>query len=466
MKNKEIYTTRIESLAFEGKGIGKLDGKVVFVRNGIPGDLVKIQIIKNKQNFAEAQLIDILESSKYRTEPLCKHFGICGGCSFQNLIYTEQLVWKRRFVQDSFEKISKIESINVNPPIPSSKTYGYRNKTEFTFGDSRWLTKEEIALRKTILYKNFALGFFIPKRYDKILDIEECFLHPFKANAILKLIKNKATELSVPAYNQRLHTGFLRNVVFRYSKGANELMVILTITTQIGRKEEQFLDWFKSEFPKENIDHIILAYNDSYSPTACGKIETIKGKNFLLENVLDFDFKISPFSFFQINPFQVDNLIQQVLHYADCKNKIVWDLYCGLGTLSLPLAISSSFVIGIELSDDAIGDAKENAKLNYINNVKFYKMDLQSRNICELLKQLETPDVVVIDPPRSGMHKNLVEAIIRIKPKRIVYVSCNPTTQARDYEFMKDIYKIEEIQPFDMFPQTYHIESIALLELK
>lgn len=466
MRKREIYTTRIESLAFEGKGIGKLDGKIVFVRNATPGDLAKIQIIKNKQNYAEAKLIDILETSKYRTEPICKHFGICGGCSFQNLTYAEQLVWKRRFVQDSFEKIAKIESINVNPPIPSSKIYGYRNKTEFTFGDSRWLTKEEIALSKTIHNKNFALGFFIPKRYDKILNIEECFLHPFKANAILNLIKNKAIELSIPAYNIRAHTGFLRNLVFRYSMVSNELMVILIITTQIGRKEEKFLDWFKSELPKENIDHIILGYNDSYSPIAGGEIETIKGKNYLLENVLNIDFKISPFSFFQINPFQVDNFVQQVLNYADCKNKIVWDLYCGAGTLSLPLAQSNSFVIGIELSDDAIDDAKENAKLNNINDVKFHKMDLQSRNIGELLKHLVTPDAVVIDPPRSGMHKNLVEAIIRIKPKRIVYVSCNPTTQARDYEVMKDIYKIEEIQPIDLFPQTYHIESIALLELK
>ncbi|MGQ9818668.1 MAG: 23S rRNA (uracil(1939)-C(5))-methyltransferase RlmD [Candidatus Kapaibacteriales bacterium] len=466
MKKKEIYITRIESLAFEGKGIGKLDGKVVFVRNAVPKDLAKIQIIKNKENFAEAQLLDILEPSNSRTEPLCKHFGICGGCSFQNLNYTEQLVWKSKFVQDSFKKIAKIESININPPLPSSKIYGYRNKTEFTFGDSRWLIKKEIALSETILNKNFALGFFIPKRYDKILDIEECFLHPFKANAILNLIKNKAIELSVPAYNIRAHTGFLRNVVFRFSRTLNELMVILVITTQIGTKEKEFLDWFKSELPKEKIEHILLAYNDSYSPTANGKMETIKGKNYLFENVLGFNFKISPFSFFQINPFQVDNFAQQVLNYADSKNKIVWDLYCGAGTLTLPLAKFGSLVCGVELNDDSIKDAKENANLNNIDNVEFYKMDLQSRNIIDFLKQLEPPDVVVIDPPRSGIHKNLTDAILKIKPKRIIYVSCNPTTQARDCEIMKEAYTIKEIQPIDMFPQTYHIESIALLEVR
>lgn len=464
MKNQETFTLPVESLAFEGKGITKLDGKVLFVRNALPGDIVEVKILRNKKNYAEAELLQVIEKSPNRIEPVCKHFGICGGCSFQNLDYTSQLIWKMRFIEDSFEKISKTDKIPLNFPIPSSQIFSYRNKTEFSFGASRWLTNEEIANIEKIENKNFALGFYLPNRFDKVLDIEECFLHPVKANKILNLIKNKAIELSLPAYNLKNHTGFLRNLVFRYSYLSNELMAILIVTNQIGVSEESFLDWFKFELTKESINHLILAFNDSYSPSTCGKIDVVKGENFLLENILGFQYKISPFSFFQVNPYQIENLVQKVIEFAQSKNKIVWDLYCGAGTFSLPLSRESSLVIGIELSTEAIDDAKENAKVNNIKNVIFHKIDLHHRAIGHVLKEFDEPDVVIVDPPRSGLHKNLVEALLQIKPKKIVYVSCNPTTQARDYLMMKSSYKIKELQPIDMFPQTYHIESIALLE--
>lgn len=462
MKSKEIHTLQIDSLAFEGKGIAKLNGKIIFVRNAIPGDVAKIQITKNKTNYAEADLVEIIKPSPNRIDPVCKHFGICGGCSFQNMDYPTQLIWKRRFVQDSFEKIAKIDHISVLDPIPSSKIFAYRNKTEFTFGPSRWLTNEEITNQEIIDRKNFALGYFIPGRYDKILDIEECFLHQSRSNKILNLIKNQAIELNIPAYNIKTHKGFLRNLVFRYSLGTNELMVILIVTTQIGAKEEKFLEWIKNDLPKEPIDNLILAFNDSFSPTAGGNTTTIKGNNFLFEKILGIKYKISPFSFFQVNPFQIENLVKKVLDFADCNEKIVWDLYCGIGTLSLPLAKESAYVFGIELVEEAVEDAKENAKLNNVDNAIFYTMDLHARNNSELLKNLEKPEILILDPPRSGVHKNLIEVILQFQPERVVYVSCNPTTLARDYEMLKSLYEIKEIQPIDMFPQTYHIESIAL----
>lgn len=469
MNTKQKVVTKIESLAFEGKGVARVDGKVVFVRYAVPNDIVEIELLRNKKNFAEGKITRIVEFSPFRIEPICKHFGVCGGCSFQNIPYEVQLEWKRRFVVDAFEKIGKISNVEIKSVLPSPKIFGYRNKMEFSFGTSRWLTDEEIETQTEISTKEkqFALGFHIPERFDKVLNINYCHLQDERGNTIVNSIRNKAFELDIPAYNLRNHIGFLRNLILRFSFTTNELLLNLVTTSQVGEKEKKYLDWFKENFTSsELVDQLLVTTNDSYSPTAFGTIEILKGNGYLFENIGEVRFRISPFAFFQVNTLQANNLVSKVIEYANAKEKIVWDMYSGAGTFSLPLAKVAKTVIGLESLESAVEDAKFNAQLNGIENAYFIAKDLHTKNILQELSKFPNPEVMIIDPPRSGIHKNLLNAIITIKPERIVYVSCNPTTQARDCQEFAKYYDLVEIQPVDMFPHTYHIESIALLVKK
>lgn len=468
MKSAEKIQLMIESLAFEGKGIGHHNGKVAFVRNAIPGDVVEVEIVKHKKNYTEGRITRIITPSPKRIIPKCEYFGTCGGCSFQNLVYEEQLRWKQNFVIDAFERIGKIEAPIVHPTLPATNILHYRNKTEFTFGTSRWLTEEEIKSEEGISQKHFALGFHIPERFDKVLDLTHCFLHPEKANRVLQLIRKEVLGRNLPAYNLRTHKGFLRNLMFRFSRFNDEMMVVLLTTSPTSQEEQEFVEWLSSSefisYPE--IDHLVYATNDSFSPTTTGSTIILKGNGFLVENLAGIRFKISPFSFFQVNIEQAEKVVAKVIEYSKGASKVIWDLYCGAGTMTLPLAKQSEFVFGLEVSESSVQDAKENAKMNGFHNVAFYAKDLHSKTIGNELRRLEPPDLVVLDPPRSGIHKNLVEALIGILPRRIIYISCNPVTQARDFSFLSNFYNLEEIQPVDMFPQTYHVESIAVLELK
>ncbi len=467
--DKNQYKVRIDSIAFEGKGVARLDGKVVFVRNAVPGDFLQIEMTKNKKSYSEGKIIEIIEPSPLRIEPLCNHFGVCGGCSFQNIPYDEQLKWKRQFVVDAFEKIAKLENLEIKEPIPSPKQFGYRNKMEFSFGTSRWITEEEV--QKNIVLstkdKHFALGFHLPERFDKIINIDKCLLQDNRGNFILNEVRKKALELQIPAYNLRSHSGFLRNLVFRFSTSNNEILVNLVTTSQIQENEKTFLDWYGTCIRQlDNVEHLAHTINDSYSPTSYGEVKILKGSGYLFEKILNVEFRISPFSFFQVNTLQASSLVKKVIELANSDNQIVWDLYSGAGTFSLTIASKSKFVYGIELLEKTVEDAIYNANLNKIDNVKFFAKDLNSKKILQELLQLEPPNVVIIDPPRTGIHKNLLFSLTKILPESIVYVSCNPTTQARDcFELLK-FYNLVEIQPFDMFPQTYHIETIVLLVKK
>lgn len=459
----------IESIGFKGISVARNDGLVYFLKGGVPGDKVIAETRKRRKKHIEAEILEILEPSKARIDPICKYFGVCGGCSWQNISYDEQLLWKKQHVIDAFQRIGNFKYVNVLDSIPSAKLYNYRNKMDFSFGASRWLTKEEIQDNDVISNKNFALGLHIPGRYDKVLDIDTCHIQEELGNEILNLFREKAIELNVSAYSDETRDGFLKNLVLRYSLTHREMMSIFISNTPKTIEDESFLNWYRYDFQRQYPEFVsvIHAINSKTNPVSYGKINFIEGKAYIIEDILGIKYRISPFSFFQTNSYQLDSFIGKILDYSNLKkDEIVWDLYCGTGSISLPASKLCKEVYGFELIESSIEDAKLNAELNGIYNIKFRSMDLHSKASLNELLDYEKPDVLIIDPPRNGMNDSLVYFILDIAPRRIVYVSCNPTTQARDCEILTKKYEIEKIQPVDMFPHTYHIESIALLNLK
>lgn len=468
-KDKPVVELRIESIAFEGMAIGRKDNLVYFVKHAVPGDLVKVRALRKRKGYVQTQLLEIIEKSPNHITPKCEHFGVCGGCSWQILSYEDQLHWKKRHVQDSFERIGKVDYGILHDVLPSPNIFNYRNKMEFSFGASRWLEESEINAEDEIANKNFALGLHIPGRYDKILDIKECHIQPSIGNEILQTVKNKSLELRLSAYHQKEHTGFLRNLVLRFSESFSNVMLIIITQTPSSKNEETFVKWILNElsdlFP--NISSTIHAINNTLSPVAIGKIAAIKGEEFLKEKILDVTYKISPFSFFQTNSLQLNKFINKIIETARLnKEMTVWDLYCGTGSITLPAAHKVKKIYGFEMVESSIADAKSNANFNQITNADFHCEDLHAKDIEETLNQFEKPDLIFIDPPRAGMHKNLIKLLNKIECPKIVYVSCNPATQARDCAALSEKYEIKSLQPVDMFPQTYHVENIALLEFK
>lgn len=469
-KKKDIQVElQVDKLAFEGFGIARKDELVYFVKNAIPGDKVLARVTKKKKSYSEATTLEILEKSKDRIEPKCDYFNDCGGCSLQNLSYSEQVKWKKVFVEDALRRIGKITDINVSPTLAAPQEFYYRNKMEFSFSANRWLTQSEIDANQEIEQRNFALGLHTPKNYLKVIDIKKCWIQQEEANKILNITRELALEKGITALNNYSHDGFLKNLVIRYSRLENEFMVILITGNPEVNTEEEFVSILKEKLIDKvpQISSYLWAINDSISPVAAGRIVFKTGKGFLIEEILGIKFKISPFSFFQTNPSQLDNFISLILDKADLQpDDFVMDFYCGAGSITLPAAKKVKKIVGFEFVESAVSDAKENAELNNISNTEFFMSDLHAKETPDLLKQYPVPDVLLIDPPRAGMHKNLVEHIIEIQPKKIVYVSCNPTTQARDLEMLKEFYSIESCVPVDMFPQTYHTESVVKLILK
>ncbi|OGU41122.1 MAG: 23S rRNA (uracil-5-)-methyltransferase RumA [Ignavibacteria bacterium GWB2_35_12] len=469
MKNtidKEIEL-QIESIGFEGISIARKDGLVYIVKGGIPGEKVIAVEKRRKRRYTEASVKEIIEASEYRVEPVCRYFGVCGGCSWQNLHYEQQLYWKRQHIVDSFRHIAKMVPGEIPGTIPSPLIYNYRNKMEFSFDTSRWLTDEEISAGEEISCESFALGLHIPGRYDKVLDIEECHLVDDKAILILNDARNKALAMGLQAFNDRIHQGFLKNLVFR-NVSSGMTMVILITTDFTDDADKAFVDWMFNDLRNNHsISSIVHAVNNSVNTVATGEIKRIEGEGYLTEDVYGVKFKISPFSFFQTNSEQLPRFMDSIIELAEFKySDIVWDLFCGTGAISLLTSGCVKSVIGFEVSENSIKDAIENAKLNKIVNVEFRCADLNSKNVSKEFENIPQCDVMVIDPPRAGMHKNLIETILNIAPGRIVYVSCNPATQARDCGLLSEKYLISKIQPVDMFPHTYHIESIAQLNKK
>jgi 23S rRNA (uracil1939-C5)-methyltransferase len=466
-KQRQTIELEIESIGLNGVSVARLDGLVYMVKGGLPGDRIIAEITRKKKNYKEARLKEVLEASPDRIDPVCKHFGDCGGCKWQDLTYEKQLYWKEKHISDAFERIGKIDVGEYLPIIPSERVFNYRNKMEFSFGAARWLTQAEIDSEEEIK-RDFALGLHAPGRFDRVLDIGECHIQNEQANQILTKIRAKALDLGVKAYDSREQSGFLRNLIIRSNK-KKEIMLILVTKALHTDEDKRFIEWYRSELIGD-MDFIIThmhSINDKISPVAYGEPEIFSGNGILSETILDVEYNISPFSFFQTNSHTLDTFIGEIIKSADLShNQLVWDLYCGTGSITLPAAKNCKEIIGIELFEGSVADAKKNSEKNAIDNATFYSEDLHKKDIPDMLRKLPQPDRIIIDPPRAGMHKFLVDHLLEVAASHIIYVSCNPTTQARDCEMLSEKYGVESVRGVDMFPHTFHIESIAVMKLK
>ncbi len=457
----------IDSIGTEGVSVGRLDGVVHFVKGALPTEKVCARITRVHRRHVEAEVAEIYQASVQRTQPLCPEFGVCGGCKWQHLEYSAQAEWKRQHVVDAFERIGSMKDIAVAPIVVADVIYGYRNKMEFSFGASRWLTSDEIESGSEF-DTSFALGLHVPGRFDKVRDIKHCYLQSDLANTLLHFVQALVVDNPQLAYHARSHEGFLRNLLLRTSRYQNNVMAVLVTTTVQTESQEQFVSsWMKSSDLLPPGSSVMHAVSDSWSPVAVGEVCHQFGPGVLIEETHGVEFSISPFSFFQTNSHQLPKLVSLAMEAAqivdtDC----VWDLYCGTGTLTLPAAKLAKTVIGVELAESSVIDARNNATLNGIANSTFHAVDLHSKKAIDFLKSLPRPDMVIIDPPRSGMHTQVVEHLLELSPTRISYVSCNPATQARDCLLLAEKYIVEYVAPIDMFPQTHHVESVARLTLR
>ncbi len=481
MKRGDILEFQIEKYAFEGKGISKVykegsdekkSGYVVFVNGSYPGDRVEARITKIKKSFAEAVTVKVLSPSPFRIEARCKYFGICGGCKQQDLNYPVQLSYKHDQVKEIFEKLGGLTDFDMDDIVPSEKIFFYRNKMEFSFADKRWLTKQEIESGEAF-NKDFALGLHVPGVYDKVLDIDECFLQSTLSNNILNFTRKFFKEKNTPVYSTITHQGYLRNLVIKQSHRSSGqpgdkkgLMVNLVTADENDDLMKAWSDQLVQKFPE--ITTIINNINLKKAAVASGDYEKVYyGEGYIYDYIGKYKFRISANSFFQTNTLQAENLYNTALEFADLRgNEIVYDLYSGAGTIAIFLSDKAKEVYAFESVESAVKDAEENALINEIKNVKFITADLY-RSFLPLVEEnkLPRPDKVIVDPPRSGMHKNTVADLISLSPERIVYVSCNPTTQIRDIKMLTEAgYNLLRTRPVDMFPHTYHIENVALLE--
>ncbi|MGA9291138.1 MAG: 23S rRNA (uracil(1939)-C(5))-methyltransferase RlmD [Ignavibacteriaceae bacterium] len=477
MKKGDLIELDIEDYAFEGRGIAKISKEeitpgsssqqskyIIFVDNAYPGDKVKAQLKKIKKSFAESVVEEIISPSDFRIKARCKYFGVCGGCKQQDLEYKKQLDYKQKQVEEIFRKMGGFGNFITESIIPSEKIFYYRNKMEFSFSGKKWLTKEEIKSGEAI-DRNFALGLHVPNVYDKVLDIDECFLQSEQSNKILNFTREFFKGKSIPVYNTKTHQGYLRNLIIRESEHADDLMINLVTFYEDEKLFREYSDKLLKEFP--NISTIVNNINLRKAAVATGDFEkTFYGNGLIYDSIGKYKFRISANSFFQTNTLQAETLYETALEFAELKgSEIVYDLYSGAGTIAIYVSAYSKDVYAFESVESAVKDAAENLKLNRIDNVKLFISDLYKSFLPHVEdNNLPSPDVVIADPPRSGMHKNTIEDVINLSPRKIVYVSCNPGTQVRDIKlFVESGYKLIKIKPVDMFPHTYHIENVALL---
>ncbi len=463
-KRLPAYTeVEIVDIATEGKSIARVNDLVVFVKGAVPGDVVDLQVIRKRKSYQEAIVTKYISYSKLRQEPICEHFGTCGGCKWQNLPYTEQLKFKEKQVVDALSRIAKLHIERTDPIMGSAKTEFYRNKLEFTFSNHRWLTNNETAKGEPIENTD-ALGFHVPARFDRIVDVEKCFLQGDPSNIIRNTVKAFSLKHNLTFYDHRTNEGLLRNLIVRTTT-TGEVMVILSVQFD----EPVIYELLEDLSAKvEGITSLMFVINPKKNETLYDQdIKVFKGKDHIIEKLEDLQFKIGPKSFFQTNSGQALELYKKVREFARLTGKeVVYDLYTGTGTIANFVAAGAVKVVGIESVPEAIEDAHINSALNKIENTVFYAGDMKDLFSAEFIEENGRPDVLITDPPRAGMHQNVLEQILEIEPKRIVYVSCNPATQARDAELLSEKYKALVCQPIDMFPHTHHIENILLLELK
>lgn len=440
------------------------DGKVIFVQNVVPGDVVDIQTFKKRKAYYEGKAIKYHAFSDNRIEPVCKHFGVCGGCKWQNMKYDQQLFYKNNEVLNNLKRIGKIELPTFEPILGSEKQFFYRNKMEFGFSNQRWLTDEEVRSDADLGNRN-ALGFHIPKMWDKILDIQKCHLQEDPSNAIRNAIKEFAVENDLTFFNARNHEGLLRTLMIR-TASTGEIMVLIQFFEEYKSHREMLLDFIFEKFPQ--ITSLQYVINSKANDTLYDQdIKLYKGRDYILEEMEGLHFSINAKSFYQTNSAQAYELYKVTRDFAGLTgNEIVYDLYTGTGTIAQFVSKQAKKVVGVEAVPEAIADAKENAKRNQITNCEFFVGDMKNVFNDDFIAQHGMPDVIITDPPRDGMHKDVVEQILKIAPNKVVYVSCNSATQARDLALMDEMYKVTRVRPVDMFPQTHHVENVVLLEKK
>lgn len=454
----------VTDYAAEGKALAKIDGKVIFISGAVPGDVVDVFLTKNKKDWAEARVIEIKQPSTERQLPFCKHFGLCGGCKWQMLPYAKQLQYKQQEVEQNLKRIGKVDLPELMPIVGADDDKHYRNKLEFTFSNKRYLLPEEMATEETTLQSN-ALGFHVPRLFDKIIDIQECFLMDDVNNSIRNTVRDFALLHNFTFYDVRQHTGWLRNIVIRYCT-TGELMVNIIFNTEDEENRKLLLDDLLLKVP--SISTLLYTINPKFNDTIYDLTPvTYFGKGYAIEKLENFSFKISPKSFFQTNTKQAEKLYQITRDFAGLTgNEVVYDLYCGTGSIGIFLSQGAKKIIGVEAIEDAIEDAIENAALNAINHTHFFAGDVIKICNDEFFATHGKPDVVITDPPRAGMHEKLVNKLLDIEAPKIIYVSCNTATQARDIGLLNEKYSIKKIQPVDMFPHTHHIECVVLLVLR
>jgi 23S rRNA (uracil1939-C5)-methyltransferase len=482
-----LESVLVTDYAAEGKALAKLDGKVIFISGAVPGDVADVFITKNKKDWAEGRVQKIVSYSKERVEPFCKHFSVCGGCKWQMLPYAKQLEYKQQEAAQNLRRIGKVALPEILPIIGADDDKYYRNKLEFTFSNKRYLLPEEINTQQSLReiaakdennlpiaefqppplggWGAGALGFHVPRLFDKIIDIEECYLMDGVNNSIRNTIRDFALQNNYSFYDVREHTGWLRNIVIRYCT-TGELMVNVIFNYEDETERKKLLQHVLEQVPV--ITTLLFTINPKWNDTIYDLTPQVySGKGFVLEKLEDFVFKISPKSFFQTNTKQAEKLYGVTRDFAGLTgNEVVYDLYCGTGSIGIFVSKQAKKIIGVEVIEDAIEDAKENAALNNINHAQFFAGDVIKICNDDFFATHGKPDVIITDPPRAGMHDKLVNKLLEIAAPKIVYVSCNTATQARDIGLLSEKYSVEKIQPVDMFPHTHHIECVVLLKLK
>ncbi|MEA3503899.1 MAG: 23S rRNA (uracil(1939)-C(5))-methyltransferase RlmD [Bacteroidota bacterium] len=454
----------IISAGAEGKAVGKIDDQVVFVPFAAPGDIVDVKAVRKRRKFIEGVITNYHKKSDLRIEPFCEHFGVCGGCKWQHLPYEEQLKFKQQQVIDNLQRLGQIDTSSIKPILGSEETKYYRNKLEFSFSNRKYMLENEPILEADSK-EAYGLGFHVPRIFDKVLDLNSCYLMAEPANAIRLELKKYTLEKGYSYYNIRTWEGFLRNIVIR-SSNTGDLMVNLVVREEDPEAISDILDHLKSEFPE--ITSLFYTINGKKNDSLSDLSATYyAGKDHLMATMEELKFKIGPMSFYQTNDKQAYNLYKIAREFADLKgDEIVYDLYTGTGTIANFIAKKAGRVVGIEWVESAIEDAKKNSERNNVSNTSFFAGDMAKVFTKEFVSKNGKPDVIITDPPRAGMHKDVVQQILDLEPQKVVYVSCNPATQARDVSLMAEKYDVKQIQPVDMFPHTHHVENVILLEKK
>ncbi len=461
-----LLNITIDAYAAEGKSIAHLDdGKVLFVENVVPGDIINAIVTKDKKSWAQGRMTQLVTPSDLRVAPFCQHFGVCGGCKWQMLTYAQQLEYKQQQVSDQLQRIGHVELPEIQPILGSPHERYYRNKLEFTFSSQRYRTFEEIGERTEKFEPEPALGFHAPGLFDKVVEVHTCYLQKDPTNTLLSVLRTYTKERNLPYYDIKGHTGWLRNVIIRVTT-TNEVLVNLVLNNEDKAERIAIMDHILANVP--GITSLHYTINGKMNDTIYDQeVVCYSGKPYIEEKLEDFRFKISPKSFFQTNTYQAEALYRVTREFAGLTGtEVLYDLYCGTGSIGIFCSKNAKKVIGIEVVEDAVKDAYENAALNGLEHCSFFAGDVSDICTDAFFAEHGKPDVIITDPPRAGMHEKLVQQILRMRAPKVVYVSCNPATQARDLQLLDVAYRITRLQPVDMFPHTHHIENVALLELR